>query len=277
MAAAFIFYGLANPKFAKKWLLWISSAALVLSIPIVGSRTIMFTLVAIVGCVGIAALFGVSQFVKSLQIILAMVFISLLIAQLPIFSEATATLFERLTQSSAAEGTVGQSFLLRIVDPITGTLDDSISRNDLLGSGMGYGAGAVAQLLTGSQNFLAGEGEFERVIYEFGWPWGLAFMLSRWLLAVVILVKAIGRAREHEPLAWLLSPLTLIIVGLGTLEQPTEQGFFVICIGFSLASLKESTAPERLLPLWPPSNQRLFFKERARLAGPATVDPNQRS
>jgi hypothetical protein len=238
MAAAFLFYGLANPQLAKRWLLWAASAALVLSIPIVGSRTILFMLAAIVGTVVLAALFGVSQFTKAIQTIVTLVFISCLMAQLPIFSDATNSFMSRWTESSSFEGTVGQSIILRVVAPITSSLDESISRNDLFGIGMGYGSGAVAQLLTGRQGFLAGEGEVERVVIEFGWPCGLAFMLFRCLLAFMILVKAIGRAREHQLFAWLLSPLTFAAVSLGTLEQPTEQGFAVIVLAFTLAALR---------------------------------------
>jgi hypothetical protein len=249
MAAAFIFYGMVDGKFAKKWLVFWASCALVLSIPIIGSRTVVFELAAIVACVGVAALFGVSQFLKSLQIIMALLLVFLLVSQLPVFSAAIDTLSTRFSQASRAEGNAEESLLLRVAGPVTATLESSISEGDWLGAGVGYGANAIAKLLTGTQQYLAGEEEFPRVIKEFGAPAGIAFMLFRWLLAAMIAAKAFSRVRDHQPLAWLLVPLMLNTVALGILEQPTDQGFTVMGLAFSLAALKRPAMAAEPAPI----------------------------
>jgi hypothetical protein len=252
LAAAFIFYGLATPKLEKRKLLWAASGALVLAIPLSGSRTIVFMLAAVLGCVGIAALFGVSQFVNSLQLILGMLFVALLVSRLPVFSEASDTLVQRFTESAGVEGgTTQQSLLLRVVDPVTATIEDSLSNNNWLGRGMGYGSSAIAQLVTGQATFLLSEVEFPRVVGEFGWPGGFAFMLFRWGLELIIIVRAIGRTRQREPLALLLIPVTLNTLANGTLEQPTVQGFMVMSIAFSFAAIKKTRAsvPAPLAPI----------------------------
>jgi hypothetical protein len=249
MAAAFIFYGMVDGKFAKKWLVFWASCALVLSIPIIGSRTVVFELAAIVACVGVAALFGVSQFLKSLQIIMALLLVFLLVSQLPVFSAAIDTLSTRFSQASRAEGNAEESLLLRVAGPVTTTLESSISEGDWLGAGVGYGANAIAKLLTGTQQYLAGEEEFPRVIKEFGAPAGIAFMLFRWLLAAMIAAKAFSRVRDHQPLAWLLVPLMLNTVALGILEQPTDQGFTVMGLAFSLAALKRPAMAAEPAPI----------------------------
>jgi hypothetical protein len=261
LAAAFIFYGMAQARFATRWLLWAASCALILSIPVTGSRTLVFELAAILACVGVAALFGVSQFAKSLQITAALLLVSLLVSRLPVFSEATGTLFARFSQASQAEGTAQQSLLLRVADPVTQTIKNSISESNWLGLGVGYGSNAIAKLLTGTQQFLAGESEFPRVIAEFGAPAGMAFMLFRWLLELMIIAKALSRVREHEPLAWLLVPLTFSTLTLGVLEQPTEQGFMVISVAFSLAALRMAPAAIEL----PPAPSRLWKQRTYRL------------
>jgi hypothetical protein len=243
LAAAFIFYGMANPKFAKKGLLWAAAAALVLSIPVIGSRTVVYELAALLLCVGIASLFGVSQFKRSLQIIAILLIGFALVSQLPVFSSATSSLVERLAESSNVEGNAEQSLVLRVFHPITKTLSDSIADNNLLGIGMGHGANAVTKLLTGSINFLAGEEAFPRAVLEFGWPCGLAFMLFRFLLAMTIAILALAQVREHRPLAWLLVPMTFHAVALGGIDQPTVQGFMVIGIGFSLAAMRRPPIP----------------------------------
>jgi hypothetical protein len=252
LAAAFIFYGLANPKFEKRRLLWAASGALILAIPVSGSRTLVFLLASVVGCMGIAALFGVSQFVKSLQMILGMVFVALLVSRLPVFSEASDTLVQRFTESASVEGGTTQgSLLLRVVDPVTYSIENSLSSNNWLGRGMGYGSSAIAQLVTGQAAFLLSEVEFPRVVDEFGWPIGFAFMLFRWGLELIIVLKAIECTRQHEPLALLLLPVTLNTLANGTLEQPTVQGFMVMSIAFSFAAIKKTRAsvPAALSPI----------------------------
>jgi hypothetical protein len=243
LAAAFIFYGMANSRFAKKWLLSAAAGALVLSIPIIGSRTLVFLLATIIACLGIAAFFGVSQFVKSLQMVAALLVVSALVARLPVFADATDTLTERFSQASTAEGNTGNSIFLRIVRPITGTVENNIGKSNWLGLGVGLGANAVSTLLTGTQIFTVGEDEFARVINEFGAPAGIAFMLFRGLLAVMIVSKALARVREHQPLPWLLVPLTFWTLVFGVLEQPTEQGFMVMSVAFSLAALRLAPVP----------------------------------
>jgi hypothetical protein len=141
------------------------------------------------------------------------------------------------------EGTTENSILLRIVYPITRTIEQSIGKNNWLGAGVGYGANAVSTLMTGTQVFTTGEDEFSRVINEFGAPAGIAFMLFRGLLAVMIVSKALARVREHQPLPWLLAPLMFWTLVFGVLEQPTEQGFMVMSVAFSLAALRLAPVP----------------------------------
>jgi hypothetical protein len=69
-------------------------------------------------------------------------------------------------------------------------------------------------------------------------------MLFRCLLELMIVAKAVSRVREHQPLAWLLIPLTFSTLAMGVLEQPTAQGFMVISLAFSLVALR--LAPDHM-------------------------------
>ena len=84
----------------------------------------------------------------------------------------------------------------------------------------------------------------------------MAFMLFRWLLELSIESKALSRVREHEPLAWLLVPLTFKTLALGVLEQPTEQGFMVISVAFSFAALRMAPVPIESPPALNPQSGR---------------------
>lgn len=239
LAAAFLLYGLVSEKIAEKWLLWSSAFALMLSVPVIGSRTLVYELIGVVVCVGIAAMFGVSQFVKSFRIIVPVTLVFLLVSFLPLFSQATNTLNERFAGANETEGGSAKSaFIFRVFGPIERQLETIDLTNHPIGNGMGVGSAAISKLTRGTAEFVAGEDEFSREIYELGSVSGLAFAIFRFALAIVIVTGALARAREHEPLALLLLPLLLSTLLVGTLEQPTDQGFMVVAIAFSLAALK---------------------------------------
>jgi len=239
MAAAFVFYGFVDDKFSKRWLLWAASCALMLSVPVTGSRSLVVALVEVFGVVAIAALFGVSQLVSSLRVIGAVGLVLGLVSLLPIFSEATNTFIDRISAASVAEGGTAGSLTSRVSEPFIEAGDQSVSSTQWLGNGIGVGSLAAWQLLTGRAQFLGGEGEFNRVIFEFGGPSGIAFFAFRFLLAVTIAAKAFSRVREHQPLAWFLAPLVFINLIGGVLEQPTVQGFMVMTVAFTLAALNQ--------------------------------------
>jgi hypothetical protein len=239
LAAAFVFYGFVNNKIAEKWLLLAAAFALVLSIPVIGSRTIVFELAGVVACAAIAALCGVSQLFNSLRIAFPLLAVSFLVSFLPIFSEASGNLHLRFTQASHSEGS-----LTHVVEERTfGSMADSLVQTDFLsnsfGVGMGQGAAAISKLLNNDLPFPTGESEFSRVTTELGPFPGLFFMAFRFVLAAIVAAIAIARARHHEPLALLLVPVMWSSLFLGVSEQPTEQGFMVISLAFSLAALNQ--------------------------------------
>lgn len=238
LAAAFIFYAIVDGKFAKRWLIYAASFALLVAIPVTGSRTLVVLLIAVLASVASAAMFGISQLASAVKAILALIVVAGLVSQLPIVSESTRTFQERLTNASGAEGSTQVTVGARITGPIVQAIEDSVSSDHWYGAGMGFGSNAAATLLTGRTQFLLGEGEFGRVLYEFGPIFGFAFMIFRFMLAVMIAGKALSRVREYEPLAWFLVPSLFPVLAFGTLEQPTVQGFFVIGLGFSLVALR---------------------------------------
>jgi hypothetical protein len=241
MVAVFVLYGLVQEKFAQKWLLWAAGFAVILSMPVTGSREFVYEVAAVVAFAAIAAAFGASEFVKSLRIVVPLAFMFLLASFLPIFSESSHTFGVRFRSANQQEGgSAGGSILQRTVAPFTTRLEETDFTKDPLGLGMGRGAAAVSTLLQGTAKFTAGENEIDRAMLELGPIPGIAFILFRFVLALVILVKAFSRARAGEPLALLFAPLVFIGVALSVLEQPTEQGFMVIFLAFTLAAMKRT-------------------------------------
>jgi hypothetical protein len=248
LAAAFILYGFVNEKLAPKWLLWSASFALLLSVPIVGSRTLVFELAGVAFCAGVGALCGVSQLFQSLKFAAPLLIIAFMVSLLPVFSDASFNLSRRFTEASRSEGSVEESVQNRTLGSIFYTFGQTDFLSNPYGMGMGIGAAAIAKLTDGAILFPAGEDEFSRALNELGPIPGVFFMLFRVMLAVFLTVAAVARARQHEPLALLLVPLIFSTVILSVLEQPTEQGFMVIALGFSLCALRIGVAPIPALP-----------------------------
>jgi hypothetical protein len=67
---------------------------------------------------------------------------------------------------------------------------------------------------------------------------GIAFTLFRFLLALSLTFSAIQCAQRKEPLALLFVTPLFATLCFGTLEQPTDQGFMVICMAFAIAAIR---------------------------------------
>jgi uncharacterized membrane protein YuzA (DUF378 family) len=240
IVAALLFYGLMNQKFAKKGLLWAAVFALVLSVPVVGSRTLVVELAGVAVCAGIAAMFGVSQFVRVVKIVIPLLAVYLLVSLLPVFSSASQSLRARSTNAYGTEGGLRRAMVQRT----SGTIVDALIKADYsshpIGIGMGRGAAAVSALATGKVQFVAGEYEFVRELVELGPISGILFSLFRFLLALSLMFSAIKCAQRREPLALLLVTPLFATLCFGTLEQPTDQGFMVICMAFTIATIKRA-------------------------------------
>ena len=247
LVAVFLLYGVVNDKLAKKWLLWAVTAALILSVPMVGSRSYVAQLATVVVAAGVAGMFGVSQFLKMVKIAIPLMAMFFVVSLLPVFSRATSTMAERFQGADEVEGGGSIKAVLahRVATPLLTRIEETDYSSNPIGIGMGRGAPAITTLLEGTASFAAGEDELDHMMIEFGPYPGLAFALFRLILGLYILGGAVARAREGEPLAILLSPLMITGIILNVLEQPTGQGFMVILLAFSLAAIKPSGAALR--------------------------------
>ena len=262
LAAAFILYGFVNEKVAPKWLLWTASFALLVSVPVIGSRTLVYQLALVAICAAIGAFCGVSQLFQSLKFAVPLLLIAFLVTLLPVFSEASTNLRQRFALASQSEGSLTHAAQQRTVNSMAGTIEETDFLSNPFGVGMGIGAAAITKITQGEVLFITGEGEFERALHELGPFPGLFFMTFRFLLAVFVAVHAVAQARRHEPLALLLVPVMFTSVFLSVYEQPTEQGFMVIAFAFSVAALRIRPS-ETIVPAVRPVPGRLPRRDSA--------------
>lgn len=241
LAGAFVFYGIIREKLAKKWLIWASAFALIVIVPTSGQRTLVVQLAAVLGCVAMSAMMGVSQFVKVTRIIIPIFILFILASFLPVFKDATQSMGDRFTLGASSEGGTQQSALYdRTIRPVISAVDAAGETSNWMGIGLGRGAIAVQAFMTGLPQFVTGEYEFSHELMEMGPLAGSAFSLFKMLLAILIFGQAFARARDHEPLALLFYPLVFSTLFFGLLEQPTVQGFIVISTALCIAAAKQN-------------------------------------
>jgi hypothetical protein len=252
LAAVFIVYGITSPGFLKRWMVWAGAFAVILSVPTLGSRFVLLQLAGILVCVAIGGTMGLSHFMRVLRVILPMVILVFLAAQLPIFSDAFESLTNRVTSANAAEGGEAGArgaIIYRFVGPLLDEIEQVTSSSRWLGSGMGADANAMVTLV-GSESSKTSDFEMSRELWEFGIA-GIGYGLFKLFLAIAILGPALARARDGQPLALLMSPLTVSLLFIGTPEQPTEQGFMVISAALCIAAARAPVpnAAEALQPV----------------------------
>ena len=98
--------GSLDGKFAKKWLLYAASCALLVAIPVTGSRTAVIVMLPLLVCVAVAAMSGISQLASTLKAIVAMTAVVVVVSQLPVALESMQTFEERFSNASASEGDI---------------------------------------------------------------------------------------------------------------------------------------------------------------------------
>ena len=253
LAAVFIMYGMVKKGFAPRWLLGVSAFALLLSIPMIGARGLVFQLAGMFACMGIGAAMGISQFARTLRILVPVLAVSLLVSLLPVFQDASSSLGARFAGAeNTAEGSPLHTLVYRLITPIVSTMESTDLDSSWIGIGLGRSAIAVQAFMSGETVSVAGEDNFGREIAEMGPIGGPVYALFRLFLAVALFAAALARAREHEPLALLLASLALTSLIFDSPEQTTLQGFLVVSVALMIAASRKpvnSVEPAMIHPL----------------------------
>ena len=237
LTASFIIDALMRKGTYPRKLLYPAMFATFASIPILGSRTVLFTM-AILGAFTIYSGMGHAARLTGLIKITAVLLLAGLVAlQLPFFNDAVATMEERWQQASKAEGDVQGVLNKRVL----GTFETGIGAagdTPWLGRGIGMGSNFAAISTTGEAAFMLGETEWERVIPEFGPIGGLLFMGVRMCFAAYIALRALRALKRNDALAWLLVPAVAPLLVMCIMEQTTYLGFMVFGAGLCLAAAR---------------------------------------
>jgi hypothetical protein len=238
LVIAFIFYFWLNTKRVDKTLLWLSTASLLIAIPLSISRSLVFQ-VALSGIFSAAILARQPKYLGKLLIATVGIGLLIVLASLtPAFQTAVLVMTNRFSKASKAEGGLEGTLVDRFLGGMVTAVVDAPS-NSLVGAGVGLGTNVGAKYTTGEMRFLIAEGEWARSIGELGAPLGLLLIALRVGMATQYMIGAYRMLAIGDPLPWLLMSFGFLIITQGGWAQPTSLGFFTIITGLVLASFRK--------------------------------------
>jgi hypothetical protein len=237
LLSCYVFYfWLDNTKYINRVLLISASVALLMSIPLSISRTLVFSIAVILGFMFIAILKKRNSIKQVLIIVLVLLGISLVLSQLSIFKTATGALTTRFSNANSVEGglqgTLGDRYLGGLLGAII-----NFDQLPFWGYGIGMGTNVGSTLLTGKSQFLFAEGEWGRLVGELGIVMGLIIIIIRSVVTFKIF-WASYKILSIDFLPWLLVGYCVITVPQAQWAQPTALGFSVFVAGIAIASMR---------------------------------------
>jgi hypothetical protein len=242
VVSVFVFYFWLSKDFCSKILLYSSTIALVVALPLTISRGAVVA-VAIVGLFAIIASVTSVKMLNKVLITGFVFYIVLIFLQnyVTIFSLGTEVFMDRVDAANRSTGSGGglkESILFRIVDDIVRPFV-SLFNQPMFAGNLGMGTNAGAQMLTGKITFLVSETEFGRLVGEQGIIFGIGIMFIRIFLAISIAMKSWKLSKEERLLPFILCGAACTAIFQGQWAQPSVLGYAIITAGLVMASFKK--------------------------------------
>jgi hypothetical protein len=228
----------------RNWLLYAAGLALVVTIGVSGSRSVLLAVLVVLSSLVALIIFrpnAINQFGRNLVIVVVVLLIAV---RLPVFKEGVQILSDRFTAAAEEEDrTIAGGLIERMFSGFSeGVL--LVTRAPIGGYGLGIGTNGGAKFLTGRFMFLLTEGEWGRVILESGPILGLAFLVWRTMLTVKLGIFSIRHLKRGQILPVMLYGAGFISLLNGQFGQPTNLGFSCFICGLCLAAGNTKTLPE---------------------------------
>lgn len=238
LVACFVFYFWLSKDNFNRWIIVLATVAVMASIPLSISRTLLFSVI-------LTVLFALMAIVKKPEYLGKMLLgLFLVIAVFIVFSDSAVVktpleaFSERFTLANEAEGglkgVAGDRFLGGMFEAVIGS-----SEKPFFGFGIGMGTNVGAMLLSGNKNtFLISEEEWGRILGEQGPLLGLAVIVLRVLFCIQLFIAAYRQLQLADILPWMLLNFAVFNIAQSQWGQPTSLGFSIIIGGLLLAALK---------------------------------------
>jgi len=236
-AACVVALIVSGPRPLPKWI-WASCAALVVSLPISISRTVLFKYVLVVISSAVASSLSGRNIKNFLVGGVLVCLVALAASQLPIFRDAQRAFTSRWEAATKAEGKgegVGGVLRERVGESTMGAVLTAFDA-PVLGHGIGLGTNVGAMRTSGRRMFLIGENAWGACIAELGPTLGLLYVGLRVAMTVWLLRLAWRQAVLGNACPLILGGSALPTVFFGITAQPTSLGFLVVGAGLMLAA-----------------------------------------
>jgi hypothetical protein len=248
-AAGIVAWLLGGPRPLPKWL-WLSSASLLVALPVSISRGLLFKYAFTVASAVVASLVGGRQIKHLINAVMLVGLAGLIVSQLPVVQDSRKA-FERrwelATEKEGGEEGVGGVVTSRLGYVTTGAFDKFLEY-PILGYGVGMGTHVGAQRVTGVRKFAIAEGLWGSVLGEFGPLLGFVALGFRIALAAWLAKLAWVCARRGNSLPLVLGSFAIPLVFMCQTSQPTWLGFIVLGAGLMLAGCKTGTDRTAIIP-----------------------------
>lgn len=244
MSTAFLLWGALRGVY-KHWVLFAAGSATVIGIAVSGSRTVVGACALVIASLAIVLLVRPAAVNRFGHVLIVTLVLGFIVTRTPIFKEGFNVLSTRFAEAAeATDKSVGAGLIERVY----GGFEEGLyvmTKAPFLGYGLGIGTNAGAKFLTGRSMFLLSEGEWSRVFLESGPVLGLAYVLCRCGIAVMIGLAAVRAVSAGNLLPLFLCSATFLPLVNGQFGQPTVLGFAVFISGMALAARNE----EELTPV----------------------------
>lgn len=242
--SCFIFYFWMSKESVSKILLFASTAALLIAIPLSISRALLFH----VAITLLFSLFIVARKPKYTGKILLAVLggfvVILAFSQTPFFQTATEVFQARFEVANEVEGGMEGVLIDRFLGGLYTALENSVNQ-PLFGLGIGMGTNVGAMLLAGELTFLIAEGEWARIVGEMGPILGLGVIFIRVGLGIKIAYASFQKLSYGVLLPWLLVSIGFLILAQGQWAQPTVLGFSCFVGGITISCIFNNGIPDQ--------------------------------
>jgi hypothetical protein len=227
----------------------LAGGAIVLACPVSISRTLLLSC-AIVFLVGLFGLFrsGKNQFALAIRLTITLVILGVGLSFSKTFQEGTAAFADRWQTSASQGGGATNAVVFRFLDDIISPIQIGFEA-PLFGYGIGIGSNFGAKMLLGRFGFIAGEGEFERMVYENGLILGWSFLMWRILIVIYLARAAWISFKESNPVPMVFLASSAVPLAMGQWSQPTALGFACFASGVVLAATRIPVVRVRPTPV----------------------------
>ena len=248
LSAAYLLYASLSRGLYRNWVLYTAGLALVVTIGVSGSRSVLLAVLVVLSTLLALLLFrpsAMNQFARNLLIVVVVLLVA---TRLPFVNEGVEVLSDRFTTVAEAEQTtIAGGLIARTFNSYTeGIL--LVTRAPIGGYGLGIGTNGGAKFLTGRSLFLLAEGEWGRVILESGPILGLAFLTWRTMLMLKIGLISFRKLKQGNILPIMLFAAGFLPLLNGQFGQPTTLGFAIFLCGLCLAATNRKMGSLELAP-----------------------------